>query len=164
MVRAGGLVATVAFGADYLDREVPARPKIPGRSAGEPQPESARRAGLKFGVLSVMCFLGILPAMIGTWVTGFHGDVGWLLLAKFTAIPLLFLWLYLKHVDHIWLAERGLCFNGGLYPWDGFERLAWTNDGRAFALRRRSPWRFQPGKSSRFAMGRVRLRRRPCGG
>lgn len=141
---AGGLVATVAFAARTAWI---ARFRLDRKYLGEvlvdlsPNP-LAGALRLKFGVLSVMCFLGIC-AMIGTWVTGFHWDVGWLLLAVCAAIPLLFLWLYLKRVDHIWLAERGLCFNGGLYPWDGFERLAWTNDGRAFALRRRSPWRFQ---------------------
>jgi len=46
----------------------------------------------------------------------------------------------LMYSDRVWLAERGLYFGGRLYPWDDFERVAWTDDGRAFALRRRGRW------------------------
>jgi hypothetical protein len=45
--------------------------------------------------------------------------------------------------DRVWLAERGLYFGGRLYPWGGFERVAWSDDGRAFALRRKGRWRLQ---------------------
>jgi hypothetical protein len=35
-------------------------------------------------------------------------------------------------LDRVWLAKRGLYLGGGLYFRDGFERVAWTDDGRAF--------------------------------
>jgi len=58
-------------------------------------------------------------------------------------VVLLLLLMNLMYSDRVWLAERGPYFGGRLYPWDGFERVAWTDDGRAFALRRRGRWRLQ---------------------
>jgi len=49
----------------------------------------------------------------------------------------------LTYSDRVWLANRGLYFSGSLYPWAGFERVAWTDDGRAFALRKRGRWRLK---------------------
>jgi hypothetical protein len=45
--------------------------------------------------------------------------------------------------DRVWLAERGLYVGGRLYHSDGFERVAWTDDGRAVAIRSGSWWRLQ---------------------
>ena len=66
-----------------------------------------------------------------------------LFLAFWVAFVLLGLLTNLMYLDRVWLAERGLYFHGRLYPWDGFERVAWTDDGRAFALRRKGRWLFQ---------------------
>ena len=66
-----------------------------------------------------------------------------LVLAFWVAFVLLGLLTNLMYLDRVWLAERGLYFHGRLYPWDGFERVAWTDDGRAFALRRKGRWLFQ---------------------
>jgi hypothetical protein len=66
-----------------------------------------------------------------------------LLLAVEVAITLLTLLTYLMYSDLVWLADRGLYFGGRLYSWYGFERVAWTDDGRAFALRRRGGWRLK---------------------
>ena len=52
---------------------------------------------------------------------------------------LLLLLTNLMYSDRVWLAERGLYFGGRLYAWDGFERVAWTDDGRAFALSKEGP-------------------------
>jgi len=94
----------------------------------------------RFWLLFVMYF-PVLFALIGFHLTGFQRAGCWLFLAVWAVIALLILWTYLKYVDRIWLAEWGLCLGGRLYPWDGFERVAWTDDGRAFALRRRGLWR-----------------------
>jgi hypothetical protein len=63
-----------------------------------------------------------------------------LFLAFWAAYVPLALLTNLMYSDRVWLAERGLYFGGRLYPWDGFERVAWTDDGRAFALRRCGRW------------------------
>ncbi len=66
-----------------------------------------------------------------------------LVLAFWVAFVLLGLLTNLMYLDRVWLAERGLYFGGWLYPWDGFERVAWTDDRRAFALPRKGRWLFQ---------------------
>jgi hypothetical protein len=66
-----------------------------------------------------------------------------LLLAVQMAFTLLTLLAYLMYSDRVWLAERGIDFGRRLYSWDGFERVAWTDYGRAFALRRRGRWRLK---------------------
>jgi hypothetical protein len=63
-----------------------------------------------------------------------------LFLAFWAAYVPLALLTNLMYSDRVWLAERGLYFGGRLYPWDDFERVAWTDDGRAFALRRCGRW------------------------
>jgi len=72
-----------------------------------------------------------------------HGEGYSATLAVWATFVLLFLLLILMYSDRVWLAERGLYFSGRLYPWDGFERVAWTDDGRAFAFRRKGRWRLQ---------------------
>jgi hypothetical protein len=67
----------------------------------------------------------------------------WLFPAVWVAFALLGLLTHLMYSDRVWLANRGLYFGGKLYPWDGFDRVAWTDDGRAFALRRRGRWRLK---------------------
>jgi hypothetical protein len=52
--------------------------------------------------------------MISLDLTGYQKTGGWLLLAIWAAITVPILWTYLKHVDRVWLAERGLCFGGAL--------------------------------------------------
>jgi hypothetical protein len=141
---AGGLVATVALAARTAWI---ARTRLDRTYLGEvlvdlsPYP-LAGALRLRFGLLFAMYFPALF-AMIGISFTGFQMIGLWLFLAVWAAIALLILWTYIKYVDRIWLAERGLCFGGRLYPWDGFERVAWTNDGRAFALRKRVLWRLQ---------------------
>jgi hypothetical protein len=98
--------------------------------------------GLRLGLLFAM-FVMALFGMIDISLTGLPRAVGWLFLAVWSAIALLLLWTYFKYVDRIWLAERGLCFGGKFYPWEWFERVAWSDDGRVFALRRRGLWVFQ---------------------
>ena len=93
---------------------------------------------LMFGVMAVMYFFSCF-AMIGL-PTGYQKTAGWLLLAIWAAITVPILWTYLKHVDRVWIAERGLCFGGALHPWGTFERVAWSEDARVFALRRKGLW------------------------
>ena len=81
-----------------------------------------------------------LLIMLGFAFTGLPRAGGWLLLAGLAAIVPLVLVTSLVYSDRVWLAERGLYLGGRLYPWGGFERVAWTRDGRAFALRRRGRW------------------------
>jgi len=64
----------------------------------------------------------------------------WLFGAFWVAFVPLALLTNLIYSDRVWLAEWGLYFGGRLYPWDGFERVAWTDNGLAFALRRRGRW------------------------
>jgi len=139
-----GLVATVALAARTAWI---ARTRLDRGYLGEvlvdlspyPLAGAIRR---RFWLLFVMYF-PVLFALIGFKLTGFQGAGGWLFLAVWVAIALLILWTYLEYVDRIWLAERGLCFGGRLYPWDSFERVVWTDDGRVVALRRRGLWRLQ---------------------
>jgi hypothetical protein len=79
-------------------------------------------------------------AVIGFAVNGFKTAGDWLFGAFWGAFVPLALLTNLMYSDRVWLAQSGLCFGGRLYPWDGFERVAWTDDGRAFALRRRGRW------------------------
>lgn len=65
----------------------------------------------------------------------------WLFLVVQLAFLLLSLLAILLYSDRVWLTERGLFIGGTLRPWHAFERVAWTDDGRAFALRRKkSHW------------------------
>jgi hypothetical protein len=139
-----GLFATVALAARSAWI---ARMRLDRRYLGEvladlsPNP-LAGGLRLRSGLLSVMYFLGIC-VLIGGWFTGLQRTVSLLLLAVWAVIGLVILWSYLKHVSHIWLAERGLCFGGKLYPWGVVERVAWSYDGQGFALRKRGRWRFR---------------------
>jgi len=95
---------------------------------------------LTFGLAAVMYFFCCF-ALIGFDLTRYQKTVGWLLLAIWAAITVpIILWTYLKHVDRVWLAERGLCLGGALYPSGTFERVAWSDDARVFALRRKGLW------------------------
>ncbi len=85
----------------------------------------------------ILCVLIVLP------FTGLPTARGWLILTGLAAVMSVNLLPSLMYSDRVWLAERGLYFGGRLYPWDGFERVAWTDDGRAFALRRRGRWRLR---------------------
>jgi hypothetical protein len=92
-----------------------------------------------YGLAAVSYFFGCF-AMIGFGLTGYQRIAGWLLLAIWAAITVPILLTYLKNVDRVWFAERGLCVGGALYPWVTFERVAWSDDARVFALRRKGPW------------------------
>jgi hypothetical protein len=141
---AGGLIVTVASAArtSWMTRT-----RLDRGYLGEvlvdlsPYP-LAGAIRLRFGLLFVMYFLALF-GMIGISFAGFQRAGGLLFLTVWAAIALLILWMYLKYVDRIWLTERGLCFGGRFYPWDGFERVAWADNGEAFALRRRGLWRLQ---------------------
>jgi hypothetical protein len=82
-------------------------------------------------------------AFTGFAFTGFQTAGDRLFWAFWVAFVLLFLLTNVMYSDRVWLAEHGLYFGGRLYPWSGFERVAWTYDGRAFALRRRLRWLLQ---------------------
>jgi hypothetical protein len=82
-------------------------------------------------------------AFTGFAFTGFRTPGDRLFWGYWAAYVLLFLLTNLMYSDRVWLAERGLYLGGRLYPWDSFERVAWTDDGRAFALRRRLRWLLQ---------------------
>jgi len=121
-----------------------ARTQVDGRFLGDMvldlSPYSLAGAiRLMFGLVAVMYFFCCF-AMIGFGLTGYQKAVGWLLLAIWAAIAGPILWTHLKHLDRVWLAERGLCFGGALYPWETFERVAWSDDAHVFALRRKGPW------------------------
>ncbi len=142
-----GLVATVVLAARiaWIARARLDRGYL-GEVRGDLSPYSLagaiRLRAWALSLLSVVYFLGIF-ALISLHLTGFQRTGGWLFLAVWTAVALLISGTYVKYVDRIWLAERGLCFGVRLYPWDGFERVAWSKDGRAVALRRRGLWRQQ---------------------
>jgi hypothetical protein len=85
----------------------------------------------------------VLAPVLYIFFRGFQTAGDWPPLALWVAFALLILLRNRMYSDRVWLAERGLYFGGKLYPWDGFERVAWTDDGRAFALRRRPRWRLQ---------------------
>ena len=127
-------------GVDRRDRKNLDRRKEPGRSAGRPQPESAGPPGRRSSWLKSVAFA---QAMAFGIVFQAVRDGHLLFLAIQVDIALLTLLTYLMYSDRVWLAERGLYFGGRLYSWDGFERVAWTDDGRAFALRRRGGWRLK---------------------
>jgi hypothetical protein len=59
--------------------------------------------------------------------------------AVMVALGLLMVLTILMYSDRVWIAERGLYLGGRLYPWFVFERVAWTDDGRAFAIRSKDP-------------------------
>ena len=90
--------------------------------------------------LTVLIFVFCCFTIIGFNLTGYEKTVGWLLLAIWAAITVPILWTCLKHLDRVWLAERGLCFGGAFYPWGTFERVAWSDDTRVFALRKKGRW------------------------
>jgi hypothetical protein len=94
-----------------------------------------------------------------------------LLLAFQMAITLLTLLTYLMYSDRVWLADREYTSAAG-YSWDGFERVAWTDDGRAFALRRGGRWRLKrwivlpvpegSREAAEEALRQVKLAKRPA--
>jgi len=136
-----GLVGLVACAAWYA---AIARTWIDGRNPGEvladlspsrPAPPGRRSSWLKSVAFAQAMAFGIVFQAVR--------DGHLLFLAIQVAIALLTLLTYLMYSDRVWLAERGLYFGGRLYSWDGFERVAWTDDGRAFALRRRGGWRLK---------------------
>jgi hypothetical protein len=90
-------------------------------------------------VATVPMVLAFIPVAF----TGFQTARDRLFVADLAAISLLTLLTCLMYSDRVWIAKRGLYFGGSLYPWDGFERVAWADDGRACALRRRGRWRLQ---------------------
>jgi hypothetical protein len=94
-------------------------------------------------LVGVACAPMLLFAFIKFALVGFQTPGDWLFGAFWVAFVPLALLTNLMYSDRVWLAERGLYFGGRLYPWDGFERFAWTDDGRAFALRRKGRWRLQ---------------------
>jgi len=126
-------------------------------------------------------------AFINFAFVGFQTPGDWLFLAFWVAFLSLTLLTNLMYSDRVWLTERGLYFGGKLYPWDDFERVAWTDGGRAFALRRRrrSPLKRRTvvpvpagcanssrrrsradsgsGQLCQYPKGRARQLRRPCG-
>ena len=71
----------------------------------------------------------------------------------------------LMYNDRVWLTTNGLYLCGSFYPRARIERLAWTDDGRAFTLRTSGWWPFQaldrradprrlaPGRGGRLAAG-----------
>jgi hypothetical protein len=136
-----GLVGLVACAAWYATI---ARTWIGGRNPGEvladlspsrPAPPGRRSSWLKSVAFAQAMAFGIVFQAVR--------DGHLLFLAIQVAIALLTLLTYLMYSDRVWLAERGLYFGGRLYSWYGFERVAWTDDGRAFALRRRGGWRLK---------------------
>ncbi len=104
-------------------------------SPSRPAPPDRRSSWLKSVAFAQAMAFGIVFQAVR--------DGHLLFLAIQVAIALLTLLTYLMYSDRVWLAERGLYFGGRLYSWDGFERVAWTDDGRAFVLRRRGGWRLK---------------------
>jgi hypothetical protein len=84
--------------------------------------------------------LAMVPFLFGAFM-GFLWTGDWWVRASFPAGMLLVSLTKLMYSDRVWLAKRGLYLGGRLYPWDGLERIAWTDDDRAFALRRKGRWR-----------------------
>jgi hypothetical protein len=64
----------------------------------------------------------------------------WLLPACYISCALAMLMGTLMQSDRVWIARPGLYIAGWLYVWERVEGVAWSDDGRAFALRRTSPW------------------------
>ena len=89
-----------------------------------------------------MYFLGIF-AIISFHLAGFQRAGGWLLLTVWTAIGLLILWMYLKYVDRVWLADGGSASAAGFTPGTVWNAEAWTDDGRGLATRKRGMWRLR---------------------
>ena len=137
LARLGGRLRNV----ECLNRKDPAWPKEPRRSAGRPQPVSARRRGpAKLLVVWVACTpMSSLSSCVLPSADRRRPATGCFWRFGRRIVPLALL-TNLMYSDRVWLAERGLYFGGRLYPWDGFERVAWTDDGRAFALRRCGRW------------------------
>jgi hypothetical protein len=48
--------------------------------------------------------------------------------------------LILTYSDRVSLRTRGVFMVGMLYDWAGLDRVSWSDDGRAVALRRKSSW------------------------
>ncbi len=98
-----------------------------------------RISWISWGCMAVPTLFAFIPFA----VTGFQTAGDRLFWVVWMVFMLLLLLTNLMYSDRVWLAERGLYLGGGLYAWEGFERLAWTDDGRAFALRRRLRWSLQ---------------------
>ena len=140
-VRFGGIllavvsaVWTTSIARNWLDRRNP----VEVLADLSPHPLAGavrRRSWLGWWVMVAYCLILLILQ---------SASEGYLLILAFwVAFVLLSLLTNLMYSDRVWLAERGLYFWGRLYPWDGFERVAWTDDGRAFALRRKGRWLFQ---------------------
>ena len=151
-------VWTASIARNWLGRSEPRR------SPGRPQPVSARRRGPATLMARVVGAGRLLPYLAFPPV-GSSRQACLLFLAFWVAFVLLSLLTNLMYSDRVWLAGRGLYFGGRLYPWDGFERVAWTDDGRALRSEGKAGGCSQCayGQSCRFRKGRVRQRRRPSG-
>jgi hypothetical protein len=94
------------------------------------------------GAVRRSSWLGSVTFALMVVLMGIPGalDGHWMWLAVWVAFLLISLLAILMYSDRVWLAQRGFYLGGRLYPWEGFERVAWTDDGRAFALRRSGRW------------------------
>ena len=139
-----GLVATVVLAARSAWI---AADRLRRRQVGEVLVDLGPRPLAGTMRLSLCLFFVIYSAGVfavaGSFFTGPQRAGGWAFLAVWAAIAVIILWAYLKDLDRIWLAGSGLWFGDRLYPWENFERFAWADDGRAFALRKRGRWRLR---------------------
>ncbi len=138
-----GLVACAAWTAaitrTWIGRRNPGK-VLADLTPSRPAPPGRRSSWLKSVAFAQAMAFGIVFQAVRD---GHTTTYNLLFLAIQVAIALLTLLTYLMYSDRVWIAERGLYFGGRLYSWYGFERVAWTDDGRAFALRRRGRWRLK---------------------
>ena len=130
-----GLVAVTVFASwtavnarTWLDR------RNPGEVLVDLSPYPLAGAVRRSSWLMCVAIVPVVFVCISKVFTGDPRAGDGLFLAAFAALLLLSLLTSLMYSDRVWLAEHGLYFGGRLYPWGGFERIAWTDDGRAFAL------------------------------
>ena len=119
------VVVCAAWLAAIIQRSFNAR--NPGKVLADLSPHplagASRRNAWRMWVVCVL----IVSMTTMSMVTGHQ----WLFLAAQLALLLLSLLAILLYSDRVWLTERGIFIGGTLRPWHAFERVAWTDDGRA---------------------------------
>jgi hypothetical protein len=81
----------------------------------------------------------VFLALVDVTLSSHRQWTDWLLPACYISCALVMLMGALMQSDRVWIARRGLYISGWLYAWERVEGVAWSDYGRAFALRRTGP-------------------------
>jgi len=133
LVAVAGAVWFAVLAKTWLDR------RNPGAALADLSPHPVagavrRSAWLNIAAVALCFSVAVFPI---------KGVGQWLFLAVGVAVLLVMVMANLMSNDRVWLTANGLYVCGGFYQRDRLERLAWTDDGSAFALRTTSRWSLQ---------------------